>query len=158
MKLKHLNDYNTCIKDAYFRILKESEIIIGTLEEEPLRQVLERQNNVVLPGVIIHEFLNAFIYLRLECYEDNVFAIHYGFEQSDTHAKYYPVTSAFIRSVYKNTAIECTAVNIENCIRTDWVITNCAELFEYIGDRNKHHVIRTIKYKASRKKQILKVA
>lgn len=158
MKLKHLNDYNSCVKDAYYKILKQSEIIIATLEEEPLRQILERSNNEVKAGVIIHEFLNALVYLRLECYEENVFAIHYGYEQSDRLTKYYPVTSAFIRSVYKNTTKENTLINIEDCIRTDWVITNCAELFEYIGDRNKHHISRTIKQKAVRKKQLLKVA
>ncbi|RZA02873.1 MAG: hypothetical protein EOP47_05205 [Sphingobacteriaceae bacterium] len=151
-------NYNSCVKTAYDKILTQIETLISSIDDAPLRQVLERSNKEIKPGVIIHEFLNALVYLRLECYNENVFAIHYGYEQSDRLTKYYPVTSAFIRSVYKNTAVEYTSINIENCIRTDWVITNCAELFEYIGDRNKHHISRTIKPKPVRKKQILKVA
>jgi hypothetical protein len=57
------------------------------------------------------------------------------------------LTSAFIRSIYRSTSVENTGINIEDCVHTDWVITNCAELYEYIADRNKHHIPRTLTYR-----------
>lgn len=151
--------YNEAVLKTYFKLLEHALTFISTLEEEPLRQIMVRKNDQnIEAGIIIHELLNALIYLRLECYEGDILGIHYGYEQSDRLTKYYPITSAFIRSIYRHSSKENTEINIEDCIRTDWVINNCAELFEYIGDRNKHHEIKTLDYNPRTKKHSLKVA
>jgi len=138
---------NQAIQAAYFQIIKQAKQLISSLEEEPLRGILERQDEPVSTGgYIVHELINPLIYLRLEAYKDDILGIHYGYEQSDLYTKYYPITSAFIRSVYYYTAKENTTINIEDCVHTDWVITNCAELYEYIGDRNKFHISYTIEF------------
>lgn len=150
---KNLN-LNQAIRVAFNKILSEAEQKISTIQDEPLRQIMSRTNC----GSIKQEFINALIYLRLERTDAGIYAIHYGYEQSERISKYYPITSAFIRSVYKYTSINYTGINIEHCLHTDWVITNCAELFEYIGDRNKHHEVKTLDYKPISKKHTLKVA
>jgi len=139
--------HNDGVKTAYFKILKYGKVLLTQVPEKPLRQTLERPLTVNHNALeIIHEFISPLIYLRLECYSDMLFCIHYGYEQNELYTKYYPITSAFIRSIYRFTAKENTEINIEGCVHTDWVITNCAELFEYIGDRNKYHTFRTIDY------------
>lgn len=144
--MKSQNCYNQIVKDAYLQIVKQAKQLISNLEEEALRGILERQDEPSKSrGYIVHEMINPLIYVRLEVYKDDVFSIHYGYEQSEFYAKYYPITSAFIRLVYRCTAKENTPINIEECVRTDWVITNCAELYEYILDRNKVHAYNTIK-------------
>jgi hypothetical protein len=146
-----LSCYTQTITCAYGKIINEAKHHIACLEEKPLRQVLERTNKgTTTPGIIIHEFLSPLIYLRLEHPVDGKFIIHYGYEQTECFTKYYPITSAFIRSIYRYTAKENTEINIESCVHTDWVITNCAELFEYIGDRNKYHTVSTIEFRDSK--------
>ena len=153
--------HNQAIKAAYFQIIQQAKQLISNLEEEPLRGILMRQDEPISTGgCIIDELINTLIYLRLKAYKDDAFAIHYGYEQNDLYTKYYPVTSAFIRSVYYCTAKENTHVNVGDCVHTDWVVTNCAELFEYIGDRNKFHKYKTLVYQnsASRQNLIIKQA
>lgn len=103
--LKKIN--NHAIEGAYFEIIKQAKHLISSLEKEALRGILERQDEPISTGgYIVHELINPLIYLRLEAYKNNAFAIHYGYEQSDLLTKYYPITSAFIRSVYYYTAKE----------------------------------------------------
>jgi hypothetical protein len=145
-KNRNLLDYNQVVKDAYFQIVNQTIQLISSLGEEPLRGILERQDKPnKVDGYIVHELINPLIYIRLEAYKDDMLGIHYGYEQNDLFTRYYPITSAFIRSVYKCTTKENTKINIEACVHTDWVITNCAELYEYIAERNKCHILKTLR-------------
>jgi hypothetical protein len=51
-------------------------------------------------GTIIHELISPLIYLRLECFNGDQYAIHYGYDQGILASQFYNITSAFIRSVY----------------------------------------------------------
>lgn len=132
--------YNSIVKQVYEKLFKSALLLISYIEVKPLRGVLTRQDSPNLKsGYIVHELINPLLYLRLECSTAKIYTIHYGYEQSELVSQYYPITSAFIRSIYRYTSKENTSVDIENCVQTDWIITNCAELFEYIMDRNKFH-------------------
>ncbi len=140
--MKSQNCYNQIVKNAYLQIVKQTKQLISGFEEEALRGILERQDEPnKMHGYIVHELINPLIYARLEVYKDDQFGIHYGYEQSELYTEYYPITSAFIRSVYMFTSKENTPLNIENCIRTDWVVTNCAELYEYMQERYNCNLI-----------------
>ena len=142
--MKSQNIYNQIII-TYFQIIKEAKQLISSLEDDALKATLERQDKPnILHGYIVHELINPLIYLRLEAYKDDLLGVHYGYEQSELYTKFYPITSSFIRSIYRFTAKENTSIDIENCVRTDWVITNCAELYEYMLDRNKHYPLSTL--------------
>jgi hypothetical protein len=152
--------YNRAVQAAYLQIYKEAKALLSTVEQEPLRQIMERECKTVDAIDIVHELISPLIYLRLERYATNELAIHYGYATCELASQFYPITSAFIRTVYKHTMATIGSMNIEDCVRTDWVITECAEMFEYMAERNKHHTFRVLKYKprSSRSKQHLKVA
>jgi hypothetical protein len=146
-KAKHI-DRNKAIKAAYLRIYKETRALLSSIEAEPLRQILLREDKSIDErDTIVHELIAPLIYLSLTADSIGDLHIRYGYEQTEPYTNFYPITSAFIRLVYKLTMADATPVNIENCVATDWVITNCAELFEYIGDRNKSHIVKQLQYK-----------
>ena len=156
-----LSPYNKVVKDAYFQILKEAKAMLATIEQDELRHTLIRDDrNVTKPNSVIHEFINPLVYLRLECHADNIFMIHYGFEQINSNQLLSNRTALFTRSVYKLTSKEVTDINIEDCVHNDWCITECGALYEYVEDRNKYHQFQLIKYKpaAVRRKQMKAVA
>jgi hypothetical protein len=157
-----LSPYNKSVNMAYSIILKHAKQLLSTLEREELRYSLEREDkSEPKVGTIIHEIINPLLYLRLECHPTNVFAIHYGFEQVlAVNHQYSKITSAFIRSIYKYTSKDIIETNIEDCVRTDWCINTCSEMYEYIEQSNKHHTFRQIKYKPAtvRRKQMHAVA
>lgn len=137
-KLK--SKFNIEVNKVFLGLLISMKFLISSIKEDTLRGVLVRQDKPnKTDGYIVYELINPLLYLRLECNNDKLFTIHYGYEQSELVSQYYPITSAFIRSIYRYTSKENTSVDIENCVQTDWIITNCAELFEYIMDRNKFH-------------------
>jgi len=147
MKNSEIQLYNRSVKNSYFAILEYCKLLVASLIETPLRQTMERENNFLMDNNSVkHEFITPLTYLRLECSNKGRYFIHYGYEQTDRFTQYYMVTSAFIRSIYFHTSKENTEINIEECVHTDWVITNCAELFEYVGDRNKYHQVRIIEF------------
>ncbi|MBD1364441.1 hypothetical protein IDJ77_11535 [Mucilaginibacter sp. ZT4R22] len=153
--------YNKSVGLAYFVVLKQAKQMLSTLEPEELRYTLEREDNATSQaGAIIHELVNPLIYLRLECSNEDVLSIHFGIEQVTNQEGLSAITSKLIRLVYKHTAKEATGINIERCVKTDWLINSCSELYEYIEERNKHHTFKQIKYKvtAARRKLILAVA
>jgi hypothetical protein len=153
--------YNKVVQLAYNNIYKNAKQLLSTLEREELRYSLEREDSTAPKvGTIVHEFINPLLYLRLECHATNVFAIHYGFEQVLAVNQYSQITSAFIRSIYKYTAKEVTTINVEDCVRTDWCINTCSEMYEYMEEKNKHHTYKLIKYKPAtvRRKQMHAVA
>lgn len=153
--------YNKSVKQTYFQILKEAKALLSTIEEEPLRYTLIREDKPPIKiGTIIHEIVSPLLYLRLEVYADNKYGIHYGWELSPTFGHYYHVTNSFIRILYKLTMSDATPVSIEDCIRTDYVMNECSELYEYIEERGcKHHTYQLILYKVKAvKRKLRKVA
>lgn len=148
---------NEAIKAAYFDMLKVATQLLSTIEQEDFRHTLVREKEPVKAYGLIHEFVNPLLFLRLSLLEDGIYAIHYGFEPCVTYAH---ITMPFCRSVYKLSMKDCTAVNIENSIKTDWFIHNPDEMYEYIAEQNKYHTYKQIKYKptASQRKQMHAVA
>jgi hypothetical protein len=140
---------NRCIKQAYLKIYKEAKALISSIEEQPVRQILEREDKAADErGTKVHELVGTILYLSLECDLLGEYDIHYGWDQSDKMSDYYALTSAFIRFVYKFTMADATPINIEDCVSADYVVPNCSELFEYVEDRSRHHTSKVLKYKA----------
>jgi len=140
--------YNQAVLESYTKIVKQTKALLATVKQEPLRQIMEMESKEqIVVGTILHELISPLLYLRLECYKGNIYGIHYGYAACELATEFYPLTSAFIRSVYKLT-IAHDSIDIQDCVRTDWVITETAELFEYMLDRNKHHSFKVIKHKS----------
>ena len=131
--------YNKAVRESYFQILKEAKAMLATIEHEELRHSLVREEKSTTPIGVIHEFINPLLYLRLECDTDGLFVIHYGFEMTNENNLLSKTTAGFTRSVYRLTSKEFTAVNIEACVHNDWCITQCADLYEYVDEQQKHH-------------------
>ncbi|MCJ8210811.1 hypothetical protein MUY27_13925 [Mucilaginibacter sp. RS28] len=143
-----LTKRNQAITTAYYAILKAAKALLATLEEERLRYTLTRvDKHKDTKAIILHEFLSPLIYLRLELHQNDEFSIHYGYELSPVFGPYYHITAAFIRLVYKLTMASNTTINIEEAVRTDWIVDNCSEAYEYLEQRNKHHQFKLIKYR-----------
>jgi hypothetical protein len=160
MKSTNTIQYNEVVKQAYFAILKIAKQLLSYIERDELRYSLIREDGTNTPSSIIHEFVSPLLYLRLNCNSESRYVIHYGLELFDTPNEYSKLLASFIRAIYRLTAKENTTINIECCIHTDWLITNCDELYVYIEDRNKHHTFTLIKYKvtAGQRKRLLSVA
>ncbi|WP_158826733.1 hypothetical protein [Mucilaginibacter lacusdianchii] len=153
--------FNAEVRKVYFKLLKEAKILLATIEEEPLRfSLIREEKQPIQQGTIVHELINPLLYLRLECYAENKPGVHYGFELSPTFGQYYHVTNTFVRILYKHTMVEATPINIEDCIRTDYVLNDCSALYEHIEERGcKHHTFQLILYKAKAvKRKLRKVA
>jgi hypothetical protein len=157
MKSTNTIQYNEVVKQAYFTIFKAAKQLLSYIERDELRYCLIRQDET---GSIIHEFVSPLLYLRLDCGSEGHYIIHYGFELFDNPNGYAKLTASFIRYIYKLTSKEATAINIEDSVRTDWLITNCDELYAYIEERNKYHTFKLIPYKvtATKRKRLLSVA
>lgn len=156
-----LTPYNQAVRDSYYAILKVSKQLLSGFERDELRYCYIREERTNLtPDTVIHELISPLLYLRLECYPNNQFVIHYGFETSKEPNEYSRITALFVRTVYKLTSKEITAIDIQDCVHTDWYIYQCSDLFEYIEERNKHHTFSIIKHKvtASQRKRLLSVA
>ena len=153
--------YNACVQKAYFAILKQAKALLSNLEHQELRHSLIREDKKpIAPGIIVHEFISFEIYLRLECHKDNKLAINFGVQAIPGFADYEPLGAQFVRILYKLTMANQTAINIEDCIRTDFIITETTELYEYIEERNKsNHTFQLIPYKPKQvKRKLRKVA
>jgi len=156
-----LSPYNQAVKQAYFEILKVAKQLLSTIEHEELRYSLVRdERSRTADGVIIHEFVNPLLYLRLECQPNNLFAIHYGFEQINKECEYTDCTASFTRWIYALTSKQATTLDIEAAVKTDWCINNPSDMYEYIEEHNKSHIFQLIKHKvtASQRKRLLSVA
>ncbi|RVU02376.1 hypothetical protein EOD41_00090 [Mucilaginibacter limnophilus] len=156
-----ISTYNKIVKQTYFQLVKEAKALLATIEEEPLRYSLIREDKQSFQqGTIVHEFLNPLLYLRLECYAENKLGIHFGWELMPTFGEYYHIMNTFVRLVYKLTMADTTAINIEDCIRTDYVINECSAAYEHLEERGlRHHTFVLIPYKAKPiKRKLRKVA
>jgi hypothetical protein len=165
--MKQLNNeaassaYNKAVKEAYFKLLKFTKQLLATIERHELRCILQREDQAPLvTGSKVHELVSPLLYLALECQDSERLIIRFGFEQLSEDSEYSHITARFVRLLYTLTALENTATNIESCVNTNYVITNCSELYEHVEDRIKHHTFSLIKYKpaVSRRKQMKAVA
>lgn len=153
--------YNKAVKEAYFKILKQLKQLLATVERHELRCTLQKEDKTeVIFCTTIHELYNPLVYLSLQCRDGEVFSIHFGAEHLINDLQYSYITSGFIRILYKLTSAEHTAINIEDCINAEYIITNCSEFYEVIEDRNHSYEFRLIKHKpaAMKRKQMQAVA
>ncbi|ASU36340.1 hypothetical protein [Mucilaginibacter xinganensis] len=152
--------YNEAVRHAYDQILKKATQLLAALEQEELRYVLERTQNGSEPPIILHELVSPIVYLRLECVEDSKLVIHFGAEPSSPFPEVQAVTAGFLRTLFTLTGKAYTGVNVEDCVKTDWLINVCSEMFEYLEGRTKYHTFRRIPYKkrTPQRKRVLAVA
>lgn len=155
-----ITPYNKVVKDTYFKLLKAAIQLIGTVERHELRCSLHRENRSPIGiGTKVHEMVNPIIYMALEASFLGDLQIHFGFEQFSNECEYSHITSKFLRMLYKLTDVSNTTIDIEGCIFTDYIITDCSALYEAVEDRNKHHLFKLIPYKPkAKKKEQLRVA
>ncbi|MCR8559274.1 hypothetical protein KXD93_16575 [Mucilaginibacter sp. BJC16-A38] len=139
--------FNETVEKVYKQLLKKTKQLIATLDTDTLRSYLERPMNDGKSETVIHELVHPLCYLRLEHYVSGIYAIHFGIEQFCPTDHYSEFTSTFIRMVFKSTDCETTQLNIERCVMTNWCISNCSDMYEYVLERNKYHVEKTIAYK-----------
>ena len=150
--------YNESVQRAYKLILAKALHLLTTLEQEELRYILERKQKGAEPPIIIHELVSPIIYLRLELAQDSRMMIHFGAEPSSPFPEIQAITSTFIRILFTLTGKAYTGVDIEDCVKTDWLINVCSEMFEYLEDRTKYHTFRKVPYKKSTaRKRVLEV-
>ncbi|RZK26664.1 MAG: hypothetical protein EOO43_02135 [Flavobacterium sp.] len=159
MKTNENAAYNKAVKDSYMQVLKQAKQMLGTIEQEELRYTLEREDRANKVGTIIHEIINPLLYLRLEYHTDNVYAIHFGIEEVNQLGQLSEITTKFIRLLYKLTSCDQTNINIENSVRTDWLINNPSSMYEFIEERGcKHHTFKQLPYKPAVKRKLRSVA
>jgi hypothetical protein len=154
-----LSSYNRAVKQAYFKLFTTTKNMLATIERYELRCTLIREDDAVNEPGIIHQLVNPLFHLRLEHYSDGRYGIRYGFELFDQPNEYSRLTALFIRTIYKLTEQEVTGINIESCIHTEWVITTCSDMYEYIEEHGQQHHFRLIRYstKGSRSKKPLSI-
>jgi hypothetical protein len=151
--------YNLKVEQAYFKVLKYAKTLISSLEDDNLRTVLFRDFKTRGTGGVIHEFVNPLIFLRLGCIAGQ-YVIHFGFQETDEQPECSEVTTTFMRGLYRLTSKQVTGINIENCIKCDWLISNPTEMYDYLLEQNEHHTFALLsrKVKASERKRLLSVA
>jgi hypothetical protein len=151
--------YNTAVHKAYGRILKHTKQLLASLEQEELRFTLERMERSKKPHTVIHELISPLLFLRLECSSDALMTIHFGIEHVDQSPALSMVTAAFLRMLFKETSNKKDGIDIEDCVKTDWFIKSCSEMFEYVEERNRYHTLKQLKYKRTpQQKNVLAVA
>ena len=150
--------YNESVQQTYNTILAKALHLLASLEQEELRYMLERKQKGSEPPIIIHEIVNPIIYLRLEYGEDSRLAIHFGAEPASPFPEVQAVTAGFLRILFTLTGKAYTGIDIEDCVKTDWLINVCSEMFEYLDGRTKYHTFRRIPYRKPARKRVLEVA
>jgi len=157
-----LNAFNKQVYESYFKLLKETEKLLATLQQHELRFTFQRRDNSEISAFSkVHELVSPLLYLSLECPDGEKLCIKFGFEQGGDDYRFSHITAKFLRMLYKYTAMENTAFNVEKCINTDYIIVNCSELYECIDDSHKKlHTFKLIKHKpsATQRKRMLSVA
>jgi hypothetical protein len=154
--------FNNEVHRAYFKLLKQTEKLIATLQQHELRCTLQQQDNTPISVFSkVHELVSPLLYLSLQCCDGERLSIKFGFEQGGDDYRFSHITAKFLRTLYKCTASENTTVDIEDCIHTDYIIVNCSELYECIEDsHHKLHTFKLIKHRstATQRKRMLSVA
>lgn len=148
-----LSPYNKAVKQVYLKLLKHTKQLLATLEDDNLRGTFQRtEQHKVTIGVKFHELVSPVLYMTLECTDGDELSIHYGFEMMYNDG-ILPVTSFFVRLLYKLTDRENTEIDIERCVNVDYVITDCSTLYERIEDRPKIHTFKQIPFKPVKSKR-----
>ncbi|OOQ61347.1 hypothetical protein [Mucilaginibacter pedocola] len=153
--------YNKEVANAYHNVLNAAKRMIAALPAYEARCSLELDEKHSFSDLRIHQFVSPLLYLSLEVGFGDKYYIHFGYEQFDTDHELAGFSSVFLRTLYRLTSKQLTAVNIEDCIHTNNIITTCSELFEVIDDSNhKRHTFKEIRYKpkVSRRKLMKAVA
>jgi hypothetical protein len=151
--LENPASYNTVVEQAYDCIFKRAKQLLASIERDDLRTMFERKNTDCRPDTIMHEVINPLLYLRLECERHGMLTIRFGIEPITKDTVLSALTAQFLRTVFAMTDKAVTACNIEQCIKTDWFINSCSDMFEYLEMRNKHHTVKQVQYKVSAPKQ-----
>jgi len=151
--------YNEAVRHAYGTIQRKAEQLLAPLEQEELRYVLERTESCTDPPIILHELVSPLLYLRLQLGEDSKLTIHFGAEPSSPFPEIQSITATFLRTLFTLTGKAYTGIDIEGCVKTDWFINVCSEMYEYLEGRTKYHVFRKIPLKNhTARKRVLIVA
>lgn len=152
--------YNEAVQHAYDSVLAKTKQLLASIEQEELRHVLERGPRGEQPDDIFHELVSPLVYLRLECQVEKAqLAIHFGIEPATKFPQLHAVTATFLRTLFTYTGKGYTGTDIEDCVKTDWLINVCSEMFEYLEERNKCHTFRKIPFKKyTTRKRVLKIA
>lgn len=153
-----LRPYNKAVRKAFNQILNETKAMLIKIEREELRYTLFREIKPATRNMPVFEFISPLFYLKLSCENDEKFAIHYGFECGNTGHEFSSQTALFTRAIYRFTSNAQTSVNIEDCVQTDWVITDCSSLYEYKED-SANYQFALLKYKpATNRRKAMMVA
>src|ERR1700712_4757418 len=103
---KHLA-YNKAVKEAYFKVLRATKLLIATIFQHELRCTYQRSNRSTVGfGTTVHELITPLVYLSLECNDSEVLSIHFGIELFNGENEYATITAQFVRLLYKLTSVE----------------------------------------------------
>ena len=154
-----LSPYNQAVHTAYFKLLKETKQLLATIERHELRSTLQREDNgEICFGLKVHQIISPIVYLSLECEDGEYLSIHFGFELFEADNVYSGVSGRFLRNLYKLTSASNTGVNIEDCVSTRYIVTQCSELYEAVEGNNCHYIYSIIKHKPTPRQRKLRVA
>ncbi len=138
------NEYNTAVLFAYDRIVRRAKKLLSIIERDDLRAYYERKSVLRIPNKLIHEMISPLLYTRLECESDGMMAIRFGIEAIRDNTELHTITAQFLRFVFAATSREQTKRPIEACIKTDWFINSCNELYEYIDMDPRFHILKKV--------------
>jgi len=78
--------------------VQEVNRLLAQFEQDELRYTLQRGDKTTASiDTIVHELINPLFFLRLECYEGELFGIQYGFETIRTEYDYSNAIAVFTR-------------------------------------------------------------
>jgi hypothetical protein len=166
MKQRTINDprilpYNKAVKAAYYKILKGAKNLIATVDRHDLRCTIYLVDKPIGSNTREQQFISPILYLALDTDDDGKhLCIRFGLEQFSDRNAFTDITAKFMRMIYNVTSIANNEVNIEDCLYTAAVITDCSELFEAIESSHMNYPIAVIPYKpaAVKRKQMRAVA
>ena len=149
-----LSPFNKSVHDSFARLLDATFKLLATIERHELRCYMFRadNSNIVFDSKV-YELISPLLYLSLESQDGEELSIHFGFELLNGNSEYSHITSRFVRMLYSFTAKENTAIDIERCINTEYVIYDCSALYETVEDRMRHHTLKVIPYKPANAKR-----
>jgi hypothetical protein len=149
------------VKAAFYKILKGTKNLIATVERHDLRCTITLIDKPIGSCAKEHQLISPILYLALDTDDDGErLCIRFGFEQFSDRNAFTDITAKFLRMIYTVTAQANNEVNIEYCLYTAAVITDCSELYEAIESSHINYPVTVIPYKSAvvKKKQLNAVA
>lgn len=153
--------YNKVVKAAYYKILKGAKSLIATVERHDLRCTIHLTAKPIGGGAKEHQLISPILYLALDTDDDGEhLCMRFGFEQFSDRNFFTDITARYLRMIYTITANANNEINIEDCLYTAAVITDCSELYEAIESSHMNYPVTVIPYKpaAVKRKQMRAVA